>query len=202
MEYQDSHPERRNLMVIALGIMIYIIGDGKITNNILKIQAISIEFEDTAKVVYFVWVAFFWSLYRYWVVSKGEVKKMFDKELSQFRKNKLIKKICNKSNIVIADEKTEGGYFIQDLYHTNKSLYIRTAYCRYLVWSDGYAKPKNSYGSQHEKSTKVGIINSINISIKIFVGKRTFSDFIVPYFIAYITTLIFFYEVGKKISWL
>lgn len=72
MEYQDSHPERKNLVVISIGIIIFFFTDGKVIDKTIKIQAINVEFSDSNKIIYFIWLALIWALYRYWVVTRDE----------------------------------------------------------------------------------------------------------------------------------
>ena len=82
MALQDSNPERRNLSVLALSIIIFYLADGEFTESTVRLQVINVQFSNPQILVFFVWGLLGWSMFRYWLIHQGEWKKDFYAELS------------------------------------------------------------------------------------------------------------------------
>jgi len=71
MTIHDTLPERRNLVVLSVGIILFFIGEGKLSNGELKLQFLSVEFNNLLGLQITVWFFLLWFIYRYWVVSSS-----------------------------------------------------------------------------------------------------------------------------------
>jgi hypothetical protein len=66
MPYSDSNPERRNLVVTSLSIIVFYAADGSLTKDTVNLPMVNVEFSKPEVLVYFVWLIMFYFLLRYW----------------------------------------------------------------------------------------------------------------------------------------
>ncbi len=76
----DNNPERRNLVVLSISIILYFLGGGSITDENIRLQVINVTFSKPEVLVKFVWLLLFWFIYRYWLNHKGSWKEGFYRE--------------------------------------------------------------------------------------------------------------------------
>jgi len=72
MPYSDSNPERRNLTVLSLAIIVYYLAGGEFLNNEVKLVIINAKFNNPSVLIAFVWVMLCWFLFRYFVTQKKQ----------------------------------------------------------------------------------------------------------------------------------
>ncbi len=70
MTYSDSNPERRNLTILSLAIIVFYLGEGYLLNKEISFTLINVGFHKQAVLVVFVWVLLFWFLFRYTVTNR------------------------------------------------------------------------------------------------------------------------------------
>ena len=70
MTYSDNNPERRNLTILSLAIIIYYIGNGYLINPEISFTLINIGFKNKEALVITVWVILLWFLFRYILTNK------------------------------------------------------------------------------------------------------------------------------------
>lgn len=80
MDPQDNSPERRNLLVLSISIIVFYMAEGRIPEGAIRLQMISVEFLKPEILEYFVWSFLLGFLFRYWVTMKEEWKDQFYKE--------------------------------------------------------------------------------------------------------------------------
>ncbi|WP_278403636.1 hypothetical protein [Pseudoalteromonas ruthenica] len=90
MSLQDSNAERRNLTLISLSFIIYIIGEGSLTENELRLQVISVTFRDIEALTMIVWAAFAWCLYRYAVVNRGAFVDEYSRDINSLKDHRFL----------------------------------------------------------------------------------------------------------------
>jgi hypothetical protein len=73
----DNNPERRNLVVLSISIILYFLADGKITDDNVRLQVINVTFGEPEVLGKFVWVLLIWFIYKYWLNNKGSWKNGF-----------------------------------------------------------------------------------------------------------------------------
>lgn len=67
MSIQDSSPERRNLLVLSIGIIVFYLAGGEFIDQSVRLQVINVHFTKPEMLMKLVWVLLFWFIYRYWV---------------------------------------------------------------------------------------------------------------------------------------
>lgn len=105
MPINDNNPERRNLMVTSLGFILYFLGDGKVTEGLLRVQAISITFERLYVLEIFAWVMLFWFYLRYIQFTKDNLNREIHQEVaSELHNFLLVRYLSNKTQRKYRDE--------------------------------------------------------------------------------------------------
>ncbi len=82
MAINDSVPERRNLIILSISIIIFYLAGGQPSDHTIRLQMINVTFSNPDVLVYFVWVLLIWFCYRYWLVHQGSWRKGYFEELS------------------------------------------------------------------------------------------------------------------------
>ena len=70
MTYLDNNPERRNLTILSLAIIIFYLAEGKLVGSNLNFTLVNIRFEDKGMLIIIVWSMLFWFLFRYVVTNR------------------------------------------------------------------------------------------------------------------------------------
>jgi hypothetical protein len=83
MAISDSIPERRNLILLSISIIIFFLAGGNITDQVVRIQVVNVTFSKPEILGYFVWISLFWFCYRYWLLQQGAWKSAYINELVQ-----------------------------------------------------------------------------------------------------------------------
>lgn len=146
----DSSPERRNLMVLSISIMLFYYAGGHVTSNVVSLPMISVEFSRPEVLVGAIWVALFWFIYRYWqttdsfentlldgMVRFGNESSLFDYFISDLTKSTPIRYYNGGGNVSGGDIK----YYSVEKYSLNydmQSFYVVLNY--FIADSDGSGK--------------------------------------------------------------
>jgi hypothetical protein len=69
---QDTNPERRNLVVLSLAIIIFYLADGSVVGDDLRFLIANIKFNKPDVIAIFIWAALGWFFLRYWQVNRGK----------------------------------------------------------------------------------------------------------------------------------
>ena len=83
MSYQDSNPERRNLVLLSLSIIVFYLAGGKLVSTDVRLQVVNVAFSKPEVLVAAVWCLLFWFCYRYWLVHQGSWKKGYCQEMTK-----------------------------------------------------------------------------------------------------------------------
>ena len=96
MSYSDNSPERRNLVLLSTGIILFHIGDARLTQDFIKLPLTNIEFHNLPTLTAFMWALLVWFTYRFFTAHPdwrdqvaSDFKKASSVELSKsvvFRK--------------------------------------------------------------------------------------------------------------------
>ena len=71
MSYSDSNPERRNLTVLSLAVIVYYLAEGQFMDGEIKLMFINSRFNNPDILVIFVWVMICWFWFRYFITNKN-----------------------------------------------------------------------------------------------------------------------------------
>lgn len=87
----DNNPDRRNLIMLSLSIIIFYLGGGTLTDNseTVKLQLINVTFQNPQILVYFVWIMLFWFAYRYWLLNRDSWQREYNDEMPRIYSTKL-----------------------------------------------------------------------------------------------------------------
>jgi hypothetical protein len=86
----DNNPDRRNLVLLSISIIIFVLAGGEVADDNIRLQVINVHFNKPIILEYFVWIMLVWFTYRYWLGNKGSWKKGFYDEVG----DSLNSKIC------------------------------------------------------------------------------------------------------------
>lgn len=70
MTYSDNNPERRNLTVLSLVIVIFYLGKGYLLKPEISFTLVNIGFHNQEILVKLIWVMLFWFLFRYVITNR------------------------------------------------------------------------------------------------------------------------------------
>jgi len=85
-DFQDSNPYSRNLILISLSIILFILADGQIqmdsssNDEYIKLHVLNIKFNNVEVFKYFIWSIFFWFNFRFWQLKKDTISEILLKE--------------------------------------------------------------------------------------------------------------------------
>ena len=172
MTIQDISPERRNLVVLAVSIIIFYLAGGEFINQSVKLQIINVKFTNPEILQHFIWVLLLWFIFRYWVTMQGSWKHGFSQEISSIILNpsdhQYIKKLLNHPDL-IKDE----NFIIR--YKPQQGLYFERI--KGLVTS-------GTYGAGAKVSGLKSFILFSKLLMQVFFMKPTLSTYVIPYFLA------------------
>jgi len=186
MPFQDSDPERRNLMITSLGFILFFLAGGKLNEDSLKLPMLNIEFCRPEVIAVFTWIALFWFVYRYWLKHSFEFVDSFSRELSDKKYiAKAMKDAPNIDTLPIVPDR-EKGLHIDRLYWKWNGMY---AYCKYATSVDRNSNYRISNITSHVRSkdveckfgTILGWKTALAITGDCMFSQPSFSDYFVPY---------------------
>lgn len=118
MPYSDSNPERRNLTVLSLSIIIYYAAGGCFdTNDGISFPLIKLHFYDYKMLVLFVWLALLWFWFKYFISNIQESQNEYVKKaLITNMDNFVTRWFLNNTNesVLIEHLSIAKIYYIQD----------------------------------------------------------------------------------------
>ena len=72
MTYSDNNPERRNLIVLSLAIIVFYLGEGYLLKEEISFTLINIGFHNQDILVVLIWTLLGWFLFRYIVTNRNK----------------------------------------------------------------------------------------------------------------------------------
>ena len=82
MPIHESVPERRNLLLLSIGIIVFYLAGGQLTDEVIRIHIINVRFSNPNVLIYLVWGLLFWFCYRYWLVLQDSWREAYLNELT------------------------------------------------------------------------------------------------------------------------
>lgn len=186
MALQDSNPERRNLLVLALSIIVFFLAGGEFTDSTVRLQVINVQFSNPEVLTYFVWGLLVWFLFRYWLIHQGEWKKEFYSELGYVPTiiySRYLTKRFGLSDDYSRSYHTDRHWFMFDDSHGAK-----------LSFKHVYKSGANSQLSDTIQVSTIGDRALVFVcGVYTFFKKPSLSGYFVPYF-------LFLWAVGLGVS--
>jgi hypothetical protein len=81
MAVADNNPERRNLNISSLCIIIYYLAEGSFVDSKIKLPMVNISFSNPQMLCFIFWALLFWFALRYWQTHKGLIDKTYLEEI-------------------------------------------------------------------------------------------------------------------------
>lgn len=97
VQIHDSSPERRNLSVLSVSIILFHLAEGKVTNGKLTLNMLNIEFANTNILEFSIPIFLLWFLFRYWVVERDNMVDYYHKETCELNVRCLYRFFVNNS---------------------------------------------------------------------------------------------------------
>ena len=81
MAVADNNPERRNLNISSLCIIIFYLAEGSFVDSKIKLPMVNISFSNPEMLCLIFWGIFFWFALRYWQAHKGLITQTYLEEI-------------------------------------------------------------------------------------------------------------------------
>jgi len=179
MPYQDSNPERRNLVVSSLCIAVYCFAGGVFESDSIRLQVVNVAFERGWVLTLSLWVMFAWFIFRHWVVNSGEWKESFLQSLCHREANGKILYLLLKKRFSLGEDYSkayrEDRHWLSFDRGKNNSIIFRHVY------------QKEGGGQQQDQvipKTFLDYIIVIVCYVRMFFVDRTLSEYFIPYLLA------------------
>jgi len=195
MAYEDSDPERRNLVLTSLAFAAFSLGGGEFHENTIQLQVINAHFTKPYVLAVMAWIMLFWFIYRYWLKHIGEFSKEFKNEFSTWQQKNYIREYAGLKldGKPITDQ--DEGHHVADIKWTTKGIYI--SYIRAVSVSRAASGKIDSSstrgGGDNTGETKMsgltGWFLGLRATLECFIKKPSFSSYIVPYALSAIAVI-------------
>lgn len=106
MPYQDSNPERRNLMVLSMSIIIFTLGKAEIVDGKLTLPLINVVLRDPSELIVVLWLSLGWLIVQYFNVHHHGWTKGREDDLEATRREAIARLIKDGRAIGIGDVHT------------------------------------------------------------------------------------------------
>jgi len=178
MQIQDSSPERRNLIILSISIIVFYLAGGELVDSSVRLQVVNITFSKPEVLANLVWLLLLWFCYRYWLIMQGSWKEGFKEEVFQLSIPSiyylyLVKKFNLPNNFTNA-------------FHKDKHwLKMNTDHsCEHFQVQHIFKVDGRSQNSKYENmSTKIDKLIIITYIVYLFFRRPTLSTYAMPYFL-------------------
>ncbi|MDO3388251.1 hypothetical protein QWI17_20560 [Gilvimarinus sp. SDUM040013] len=194
MAIQDSSPERRNLLLISLSFIVFILGGASTPTDEVRLQVISVSFSRPEVLIVIAWLLFFWFLYRYWVVNRSVFSKEFREEINRMRDKRFFRSFIEDSighplaPQVAVKQPKETGMIIEWLrWHEGclKAFVMEKALNRQDLGSiQGQGPVDGGLRETVSLSGFKGWSVALRLVVACIIEQPSFSSYIAPYFLA------------------
>lgn len=180
MAVSDNNPERRNLNLTSLSIIIFFLAEGTFAKTI-KLPLISISFSKPIVLAVTIWVMLFWFALRYWQTYKGSFKMSYYEDIKQLKFAKpVVAYTENKTGKPFQDS---DGFVIKDINKSRGYLAINIAEIH-----GGHRNEDGSFSNYSTKASKYikiegfsGKLLQLYLFLKLALIKPSFGDYLLPY---------------------
>lgn len=196
MAIHDIDPERRNLTLLSLAIIVFYFAGGKlaVTPTVIRLNVINVVFERVDILILFLWLILLWFALRYWVTHRGMFIEYFRKDIETLALSaptRLYLRLIHQTEYLV-----EGGYNHVDLKHRIGAWFISWNLPTRIhrdnksrIQSFGHAKQTQPY----ELESFADKVFILLLMITASLTKPAFSSYAIPYILFYcaVATLIY-----------
>ena len=134
MEYHDTDPERRNLVLLSLGFLIYFVGEGNFKSGDINFQIINLHLNNPSGIAYISWGLLFWFFYRYMLKYYSSFIVQMNEELASLLNRQYLRnRVSKKLDVELApyiyypknSNETEEGWVLTGMWYFNRRYHIR-----------------------------------------------------------------------------
>ena len=185
MEFSENHPERRNVLLMCMAIIIFHVGQGSFKDNELSFALVTMTFSNPEALGNLAWVVNMYFLFRYWVVTRESMFPEIYTDLSR-EWSGLIPRLFIRQMIreIAIENDTKPDSFFLDRFRIdiikNQSAIVRLRYER--------GGSGDTYSKFYEPDIVMCFSIIFYISAKSIVTLSTPTRYLVPY-------LVFFFAV-------
>lgn len=198
MPYQDTDPERRNLLVTSLVFIAYYYAEGSVSNGELKLQIIDIVFSNPEALAMIAWAILFWFCYRYWVTHKKKFKEGFEGEISTYSRHPILCYYAFKeSGKTFVGYPEKSGHVLCNFDFSEKPLRLYFQEAAELDWSNkktiNTLTPASGENGFVEFKGIKGWLAFTSVGLICCLQNPSFSSYVTPYilFIGAVTSPFF-----------
>lgn len=186
MAFQDSDPERRNLMLTSLAFIAYFFAGGEFKETTVRLQVVNVNFTRPEILALISWMTLFWFLYRYWQTHTGAFEKGFRAEFYKFYTKPYISRYISKKigkNLITNEDE---GYRIDGMRIEGYKIYITYSYVLSVIRNmstkeiEIFTNKKDSNG-EVSLNEFYGLLLKIRMVLECCAKYPSFSSYIVPY---------------------
>lgn len=194
MAYQDSNPERRNLIVTSIALSAYCYAGGSIAEPSIRLQFINATFSLPGVLALIGWLVLFWFIYRYWLAHNGDFSKSFREEFHNITGKQYLTNFMNQCIGQSPIQDDEEGYRVSGLAWWKNCVTIQ---CRYYLTVNRDPNGRIVFGtptSAHKETPRLllnnfkGWILTTRITVDCMIKKPN-SSYLFPYILALVAIL-------------
>lgn len=185
MAISDNNPDRRNLVLLSISIIIFILAGGVVADDNIRLQVINVHFTKPIVLEYFVWIMLIWFTYRYWLGNKGSWKEGFYTELNGSFNSKICY-IHMYKKFGLTDDFTNSYHSDRHWLKLSSDSLSQTVSFQHIYKLEG--------GGQKSESKAVDTLSDrlmlVICTAVIFVKEPSLSTYFVPYLFALIAVIL------------
>ena len=195
-DIQDSNPERRNLTVFSLAIILYYFADGSLIGNDVKLHIVNIKFSNPGVISIFLWAALCWFCLRFYQTTRGKYLAAYKEEIKNFSNNWLLRLYANRVFGISYNKKN--GYNHAKIDYEKNYWYISCQKIGDITYDEnnviiGYEGGKG--WTNNKKITGfMGFAILLYFRILSVLIKPAFSSFVFPYILFFTAILLYVYK--------
>ena len=178
MALHDSNPERRNLTVLSMSIILYYLAGGQVMDSVVRVQVVNVTFRNPEILAFFVWLLLAWFCFRYWLTNKETWKKPLISELTSrdtcqpIYYNHLVKRFGLSDNYESSYHENSHWVKLAD----SQSKLVRFQH----IYKEESGKQKSDYADIETLADRIVVLRCI---VEMFFRQPTLSGYFVPYFL-------------------
>ncbi len=190
MAYQDSNPERRNLVLTSVAFITYFFAGGEFLENTVRLHVINVAFSKPEVLGFIAWTSLLWFLFKYWQVNsekfinefKIELNKVYCRDFAVKYVIKCTDSSLDKSNCFVDSVFLKGKKFvIKFIISSWVSRYENTNKLRHY-YSKDCSGPVNEHDlKQCEIKDFSGYLLRLRAIMFCCIRYPSFSNYVIPY---------------------
>lgn len=196
MPITDNDPERRNITIMSLCIIVFYWAGGAFIDNNVRFAIVNIQFSNSERLEIFFWILFIYFSFRYWVTHKGLVKHSILSCLTDVADKSRICELIGKSTGLKVD--TEGGFTNYGIWYGEYTWYLHYQVIKSIeeVKDGKIVKFTPIGGAEYIYLKHYSYLPfKVRILVKLLLLKKEVSAYIVPYLLIVLACV--FTIVGK-----